>query len=137
MKAIIDADNLVLGRLASVIAKRLLNGEQITVVNAEKAIIQGSRKEILEDYLGKNRRGSQKAGPYYPRRPDRIFKRTVRGMLPYQKPRGREALKRLRVYIGIPDALKEKEMETLPDLAKVPKKAIRLEEVSNSFHSKY
>ena len=41
-------------------------------------------------------------GPYYPKRPDRIFKRAVRGMLPHKKTRGREALERVRIYVGNP-----------------------------------
>ena len=43
---IIDASNLLLGRLASIIAKRLLSGEEIIVVNAEKAVISGNRENI-------------------------------------------------------------------------------------------
>ena len=41
-------------------------------------------------------------GPHYPRYPDRIFPRTVRGMLPHLKTRGKEAFDRLEVYIGCP-----------------------------------
>jgi large subunit ribosomal protein L13 len=41
-------------------------------------------------------------GPNYPKRPDRIFKRSVRGMVPYKQTRGREALERVRVYVGNP-----------------------------------
>jgi large subunit ribosomal protein L13 len=78
MPTIIDADNIVLGRIASVIAKRLLNGEDIVVVNAGKALIQGSRSQIFDDYHAKRTRGSQRKGPFYPAKPERIFKRTVR-----------------------------------------------------------
>ena len=99
---IVDASGLVLGRAASVIAKRLLNGEQIVVVNAEKAVVTGSRTSVLGFYTANRARGSIRSGPHYPRYPDRIFRRTVRGMLPHLKTRGRQALDRLDVWIGVP-----------------------------------
>ncbi len=97
-----DASGQILGRLSSLTAKRLLEGEAVTIVNAEEAVITGSRQSILREYRQKRRVGSQRKGPYFPKRADRILKRTVRGMLPYQKPRGRAALKRLQVHLGTP-----------------------------------
>jgi large subunit ribosomal protein L13 len=137
MRTIINAENIVLGRLASVIAKMLLDGEEIIVVNAGKAIIQGSRKQILSDYHAKRTRGSERKGPFYPAKPERIFKRTVRGMLPYQKGRGREAFKRLRVHSGMPASIKPEDVQTIPELVKVPKRAIRLEDVSHDLDPNY
>ena len=102
---VIDASNHVLGRLASVIAKRLLNGEKIVVVNAEKAIITGDRDMVFKRYKEKYDRGSKEKGPYFPRHPEKIFKRTVRGMLPWKTRRGREAYRRLRVFMGVPKEL--------------------------------
>ncbi|MCD6514208.1 MAG: 50S ribosomal protein L13 [Candidatus Odinarchaeota archaeon] len=102
---IVDASNSILGRLASHIAKLLLSGQKVVVVNAEKAVISGNRRHIVEEYKHRLERRTLTApwkGPFQPRRPDFIFKRTVRGMLPYDKPKGREAYKRLRVYIGVP-----------------------------------
>lgn len=104
-----DGEDKILGRLATKIAKDLLSGEDVRVVNAEKVFITGDKVTILEDYKKKRERGKIRKGPYYPRRPERIFKRTVRGMLPYQKPRGRKAFKRLRAYIGIPSEFEGKE----------------------------
>lgn len=102
---VVDASGQVLGRFCSHLAKRLLQGEEITVVNAEHAVITGSPESILREYQQKRRVGSQRKGPYFPKRSDRILKRTVRGMLPYQRPRGREALRRLRVYAGVPEGV--------------------------------
>jgi len=48
---IIDADKLILGRMASIVAKRLLNGEMIIIVNAESTVISGSRRNIIADQL--------------------------------------------------------------------------------------
>ncbi|AGK60648.1 LSU ribosomal protein L13P [Archaeoglobus sulfaticallidus PM70-1] len=105
---VIDAENHVLGRLSSIIAKRLLNGEKIVVVNADKAVITGERSMVFNRYREKYERGSKEKGPYYPRHPERIFKRTVRGMLPWKSRRGREAYRNLKVFIGVPEELQGK-----------------------------
>src|SRR2546422_114160 len=114
--ATIDATGHVVGRLASILAKRLLNGEDIVVVNAEKAIVTGRKQVVFEEYRARHARGSTASrmrgiGPNYPRRPDMILRRTISRMMPYQQPRGREALKRLRVYLSLPDAYKDKPLE--------------------------
>jgi large subunit ribosomal protein L13 len=46
---IVDATGLVMGRLASVVATQLLAGNEIKIVNAEKAIITGRRESIYEE----------------------------------------------------------------------------------------
>ena len=112
---IIDADNAVLGRLASIVAKRLLNGEEITIVNAEKAVIVGNKYSIIERYQDRRDIGSVRKGPYYPKMPDRILRRTIRGMLPMKKSHGKEAYNRLKVYMGIPKEYKGKEFEIIED----------------------
>jgi len=112
--AIIDATDAPIGRLASIVAKRLLNGEEIFIVNAEKAIITGNKDEIKERYRRKREiGGTKRKGPFFPRMPHMILKRTVRGMLPYQQPKGRQAFKRLKVFIGIPEEFKDKEIEKI------------------------
>ena len=107
----IDADGAVLGRLASVVAKRLLKGEQITVVNAEKVLITGSRENLMFHYKEQRFIGSTRKGPFFPRMPDRILRRTVRGMLPFNQYKGRAAYKRLLVLIGVPRELGKVEAE--------------------------
>ncbi|HYA57360.1 MAG TPA: 50S ribosomal protein L13 [Thermoplasmata archaeon] len=101
-----DASGLVLGRAASLIAQRLLAGESVVVVNAEKSVVTGSRAEVLAHYTAARARGSKRTGPHFPRYPDRIFRRTVRGMLPHLKTRGKVAFRRLNVHIGVPEELK-------------------------------
>lgn len=113
--AVVDADGLVLGRLCTHVAKRLLDGEQISVVRAERAVISGDRNEIVQRYRDKRNLGTQRKGPFFPRTPDRILKRAIRGMVPYQKPRGREALARLRVFMGVPTELAGADAATVPD----------------------
>ncbi|WP_456467830.1 50S ribosomal protein L13 [Archaeoglobus sp.] len=131
---VIDASGHILGRLSSKIAKRLLNGEKIVVVNAEKAVITGEKYMVFERYKEKYDRGSKEKGPYFPRHPEKIFKRTVRGMLPWKSSRGREAYRSLRVFMGVPDELKGMNFEKIEDamLEKVSKtdKYVTLAEVS-------
>ncbi len=139
----IDATGHVVGRLASVIAKRLLNGEEIVIVNAEKAIITGRRSVVLGEYQKRRRRGSTTShmrgiGPFYPRRPDMILRRTISRMLPHQQPRGREALKRLRVYIDVPDSFKGQSLETIEVAKRVPQgPVLSLGEVAKLLGSKF
>lgn len=112
---IIDAKDLVLGRMASAVAKRLLQGERIVIVNAEKAIISGKRLSLVKEARAFLEVGHPRKGPYHPRRPDRVLRRTVRGMLPRRKPKGQEAYRRLQVFIGIPEEFKGKETLTIPE----------------------
>jgi large subunit ribosomal protein L13 len=131
---VIDASGHILGRLSSKIAKRLLNGEKIVVVNAEKVVITGEKYMVFERYKERYDRGSKEKGPYFPRHPEKIFKRTVRGMLPWKSSRGREAYRNLRVFMGVPEELKDKNFERIEDaiLEKVSKtdKYVTLAEVS-------
>lgn len=111
---IINAEGLILGRMASIVAKRLLTGERIIVVNAEKAVISGKRKSKIAEAKLFLEVGYPRQGPLHYKRPDRILRRTVRGMLPFKQPKGKEAYKRLAVVIGMPNELKDQKMETLP-----------------------
>jgi large subunit ribosomal protein L13 len=112
---IIDAKGLILGRMASIIAKRLLQGETITIVNAEKAAISGRRLSRVRDAKTFLEVGHPRKGPYHPRRPDKIVRRTIRGMLPRKKPRGKQAFKRLKVYLDTPSELEDKGAQTLSE----------------------
>lgn len=113
--AVIDATGLILGRMASHIAKRLLQGEKIIVVNAEKAAISGKRLSIVKEAKKYLEIGHPRKGPLHRRRPDRIVRRTVRGMLPRKKPKGKQAYKRLKAFLEVPEEFKGKEMQTIPN----------------------
>ena len=101
---VIDAENAILGRLASYVAKQALKGEHIVIINSEKAIITGNKKDIRENYRQQRARiGSSMKGPKMPKTADRIIKRTIRGMLPEHRwGRGKDAMGRIRCYIGVP-----------------------------------
>jgi large subunit ribosomal protein L13 len=112
---IINADGLILGRMASKIAKRLLTGEEIIVVNTEKAVISGSKRTKVTEAKEFLEVGGVRRGPFHYRRPDRIVRKAVRGMLPMKQPKGKQAYKRLKTYIGVPDECKDQKMETIVD----------------------
>ena len=98
---VVDARDCILGRVASNVAQRALDGETIAVVNAEQAVITGNEESTMETYHTRAGLGSD-SGPYYPKRPDRIFNRSIRGMLPYKTDAVREALSNVRVHGGNP-----------------------------------
>ncbi|WP_321422053.1 50S ribosomal protein L13 [uncultured Methanobacterium sp.] len=139
---IIDGEGLVLGRLASTVSKKLLSGERVTVVNAEKIIISGNKDWAYAKYKQRLDRASisnpRRMGPKYPRRPDDIFRRTVRGMIPYKQPKGREALRGLRVHVGVPMEFETEEINQLTEAQ--PKnitKSIELGKLSQLLGAKF
>ncbi|WP_224335221.1 50S ribosomal protein L13 [Haloprofundus halobius] len=98
---VVDARDCIMGRVASEVAQHALDGERVAVINAERAVITGRDEDVMGVYRKRTEVGSDR-GPYYPKRPDRIFKRAIRGMVPYKTPRGREAFENVRVYVGNP-----------------------------------
>lgn len=111
--AVIDAKDLILGRICTAAAKRALLGEKIDIINCEKSMVSGKKKYIIANYLRKLKLGIPLQGPYFPRQPDRVVRRTVRGMLPWKRNRGREAFKNVMCYIGVPEQFAGKTAETV------------------------
>ncbi len=136
MVAVIDATGATLGRLSANTAKRLLKGEEIAIVNSEKAIISGKKRMIKEKYMQKREVGTYRKGPFFPRMPDMIVKRTIRGMIPYQTPHGRAAFKRLKCYMGVPKEFEGKKFEVVKEAEKQPVDFITIEELSRSLGAK-
>ncbi|MCS7093940.1 MAG: 50S ribosomal protein L13 [Candidatus Aenigmarchaeota archaeon] len=129
---IYDATNQIAGRLATRVAKDILSGEKVVIVNAEKAVLSGKEKTKYEEYKQKIDRGDVKKGPFYPKYPDAILRRIIRGMIPWHKPKGRQAYKRVKVFIGEPDEFKDKEKIKLEDadVSKLKYDYITLEKLS-------
>lgn len=114
----VDATNCIAGRICSHVSKILLQGKMVSVVNADKAMLSGNKYATIQAYkkdLEVSSATNPVHGPFHPRRPDTILTRMVRGMLPKRKPNGKVALKKLRVYNGIPERLKKAEFETFDD----------------------
>ena len=101
-------------------------------MNAEKAVLSGKPKWKVAFYLQKIHRGDPIHGPFFPKQPNLILRRTIRGMIPWDKTRGREAFKNLRVYIGVPEEFQGKQFEkvSLADAAKLKIKSITLGDLS-------
>jgi len=119
---VIDADGLILGRMASMVAKMLLLAENVIIINAEKAIVSGNRRTTIEHY--KTRQNIRThynpiKGPFWFKTPHQLVRRTIRGMLPWKKDRGKVAYRRLKVYSGLPENLNvdEASIETFSDFS--------------------
>jgi large subunit ribosomal protein L13 len=110
---VVNTKNHISGRLASHVAKLLIQGNRVTLVNCEKIMYSGNRDNLIQEYrefLEINSIINYKHGPVHYRRPDTIISKMIRGMLPYEgKPSGVAAFKRLRAYVGSPKELKSLE----------------------------
>ncbi len=146
---IVNAEGNIVGRLASYVAKKALSGETVIVVNAEKAIISGKKETILNKERGRlniRNLGNPRKGPFHQRRPDKYLRRVIRGMLPYKKPIGKSAYKRVMVYIGIPkDEIKrnhnievdDSDILELDDLKKNIRDYMTLGEICNAIGGRW
>ena len=103
---IIDAKDTILGRLGTYAAKQLLMGATVEIVNCEECAVSGKKRFILKEYIRKLHRGAPGKGPFFYKRPDMFVKRTIRGMLPFKRARGREAFKNIKCHMGVPEKLK-------------------------------
>ena len=103
--AVVDGSNMVFGRLASQIAKKLMSGEEVHLINAERMVIVGQPAVITGKYAIRKsikHKGKPEKSPVWSRTPHLLVKRMIRGMLPRESTRGKDALHRLRVYKGNP-----------------------------------
>ena len=112
---LIDADGLVLGRLASIIATRLRGkhkptytphmdcGDHVVVVNAEKVQLTGNKRRdsIFYWYTGYpgGIKGRSKGAILDGKHPERVLEKAVERMLP-RGPLGRRIMGHLKVYAG-------------------------------------
>lgn len=106
---VVDCRDRVMGRLGSQVAKMLLNGNRVVLINSEKLFIIGHIRNLLANYKRRfelQDKANPEHSPYWSRRPDLFVKRVIRGMLPYKQPKGKKAFKLLRVYVGVPEEFK-------------------------------
>jgi len=129
-KIIIDGNHAIFGRLCSFAAKKALEGNEVIIVNSEKTIIKGDKKQIVEKYSRlKKKGGSSLKGPKYSKIPYKMLKRGIRGMLPdFRKGQGKKAFSRIRCYEGIPNEYEGEKM--IKSGKRKPKKFIALKELS-------
>ncbi len=111
---VIDANDVVLGRLASqvaillrgkhkpIFAPHVDTGDFVIVINADKVALTGNKREQKMAYRHSGYPGGLKAKPYtelLAERPAQAVEKAVRGMLPHTT-LGRQMLKKLKVYAG-------------------------------------
>lgn len=129
---IIDGSNLILGRLASFVAKKLLMGEEVVIVNSENVLVTGKKDSVLERYRARSNIGYVKKGPFWPKSPERLVRRTIRGMLPHKQDKGRKAYKRIKCYLGVPEEFKDKKLDTIKEanISRTKSKYVSTKEIS-------
>ena len=124
-----DAAYAPLGRIAIHAAKQTLLGRSVIIVNCSEALISGRREDILAKYQkARARGGSSMKGPHFPKNPERIMKRTIRGMLRYKRGRGGTAFKNVICFNETPSEYAETKKISFPKKFKV--KTINLKELS-------
>jgi large subunit ribosomal protein L13 len=111
---IVDADGLVLGRMATEVARvlrgkhkptfapHLDTGDHVIVVNAAKVVLTSDKAEKKIAYRHSGYPGGLKEQTYadmLAKRPEEVVRRAVRGMLP-KGPLGRQMLRKLKIYSG-------------------------------------
>ncbi|CAH6722109.1 60S ribosomal protein L16-B [[Candida] jaroonii] len=119
---VIDGKGHLLGRLASTVAKQLLNGQKVVVVRCEALNISGEffrNKLKYHDYLRKGTRFNKTHGPFHFRAPSRIFYKAIKGMVPHKTARGKAALERLKVFEGVPPPYDKKKRVVVPQALRV------------------
>jgi large subunit ribosomal protein L13 len=133
----IDGTNMRLGRVATGVAKQLINGNSVVIVNVEKMVVSGSRASVLSKYARwmelKTYKNPEDVGPKQQRTPDRLVFYAIRNMLP-KSPSGKASLKKLKVFIGIPDALKSKSFQKIEeaDVKYLKGSYMKIEDISRS-----
>ncbi|MGC8516334.1 MAG: 50S ribosomal protein L13 [Candidatus Acidifodinimicrobium sp.] len=129
---IIDGKNAVLGRLASYAAKAANEGEEVVIVNAGEIVITGNKNAVVKDFADRLQIGTASKGPFINRTTVGLVRRAIRGMVKRQISQGREALKRIKVYDGVPEEFKGKETVSI---AKIPEDSVvhrvKISEISN------
>jgi large subunit ribosomal protein L13 len=136
---IIDATNLIVGRLGTVVAKQALLGEKIDIINSDKAAVSGTREVVLGKFKERVERRKWSKGPHYTRDSDMLLKRMIRNMLPYKQTRGEEAFERIKCWMGVPAEFKGKEVTKLDiaDVSKLNIDYVTISEISRFLGGKF
>ncbi len=116
---VIDGKGMIFGRLASRVAKAVLTGEEVQLINAEQMLLSGNPKAITAKFRARRaaqHKGTPEHSPKWPKVPHMLVKRMIRGMLPWKSTRGRDAYKRLLVYTGNPKNLSPGAGAKVPEL---------------------
>ncbi len=132
-KIFIDAEGCAMGRVASFAAKNALSGNEVFILNSEKAVISGRAEKTIDDFKLMMQLNTLKPGkgPLISKVPERIMKRAVRGMIPdYRLGRGKVAWKKVRTYRGIPEEFAKEKLIKLEKKENQLKKAMTIADLS-------
>ncbi|BCU67460.1 50S ribosomal protein L13 [Sulfolobales archaeon HS-7] len=117
-RVIVNGENQILGRMCSMVIRYLKEGKKVAIVNAKKIVISGDKRKVIEGYKllfeVRTMYNPEKSGIRRPRNPQRIVKRTIRGMLPKNES-GKKMLKMVKVYNDIPPYLQSEKMISFPE----------------------
>ena len=94
-EVVVDGKGHLLGRLASIVAKELLNGQRVVIVRCEKILMSGSlyrHKVMYSEFLKKRMLHNPRRGIVHWKAPSRLVWRAIRGMMPHKTPRGAASL---------------------------------------------
>jgi len=119
---VVDCKGHMMGRLASYVAKELLNGQKIVLVRTEEVNISGSlfrNKLKFQTFLGRRMNTNPNRGMIHFRAPSRVLWRVIRGMIPHKTARGAAALERLKVFEGVPHPFDKIKRQVIPDAMRV------------------
>ncbi|MDH3353195.1 MAG: uL13 family ribosomal protein [Nanoarchaeota archaeon] len=130
-KLIYDGADAVFGRLASIVAKELLKGNSVDIINCEEIIVSGDKKLFAKKIMAKREMGSggSMKGPKYIRVADRLVKRMIRGMLPRDRMKGQDAIRRLKCHIKSGDLAENDMKEIIKMDHKKPMKYSTIKEI--------
>merc|ERR1712187_106866 len=119
---VIDGKGHLMGRLASIVAPNILNGNKVIMVRCEAINMSGNfyrNKLKYLKFLKLRCNVKPLRGPFHFRAPSKIFWRTVRGMIAHKTERGKLALKRLQTFEGVPPPYDKKKKMVIPSALKV------------------
>ncbi len=136
---LINGEDLIVGRVATVAAKQALLGNEVIIVNCEKMFVTGSKTYLTAESHRRRVQGTWSKGPFFYRMPDRYVRRIIRGMIPYKTARGNAAYKRIMCHIGVPEEYKNEKMITIAAAAvqKIPNlKYVRVAEIARQMGAK-
>merc|ERR1712013_682609 len=119
---VVDGHGHLMGRLSSIVAKNILTGNKVVIVRCEGINMSGNFYRNKLKYLKFLRlrcNVKPQRGPFHFRAPSKIFWRTVRGMVPHKSEKGKEAMKRLQTFEGVPPPYDKKKRMVIPSALKV------------------
>lgn len=137
---IVDGTDLVLGRMATAVAKKLLAGKHVDVVNAEKIVVTGKKTAVMAKFKRRielRGKGNPERAPKFPRTPHGLVRRSIRGMLPFKRKTGQDAFKKLRVHVGVPDELKGSKLVKIEGAENSSDNFVYVEEIAKSLGAKW